>query len=669
MAKKKKKRRRPPRKSPPAPFTTSSPSVPRRFIRGLAEAEALAKDKHWAEARDVLEALDRRYPGQPALLVDLVNAYYELGNIQGYQSAIERLLEAEPDNADATLSLAGAYLTNMRPALALRTFRAFVERWPDHERAPQARKTMTDLETTMPQILAELGLDDDEAAWELAAQHEEMQVHLAQGRFPQAHQTAQAILRRHPHFAPAHNNLSLAHWTEGHLDRAIESAEQVLTFEPDNVHALSNLVHFLCLQGHTDRARAYAERLRASTAPASDKALKQMEAFTYLGDDEAVLALFEQSEGLEEAEASPSNPVRYHLAAVAALRLGREEQARRWWKQALKLQRGFELAKENLDDLRRPVGERHAPWPFTMAQWMGPQAIKDLDAAFRSASPRQGDKAIESAARRYLKSHPEMALLLPLLLERGDPEGRTLAVMLIRLMHTPELLETLKAFALGPHGPDQVRIEVANLLCMQDVLPSGGVQVYVRGERTEVMLIGFEIGDESEEQESLPPRVEKLAAGAALALREGDWGRAEQLINAGLALKPDALTLLNNRAAMYEMQGREDEAHALVREIHARHPDYLFARVSLARMATMDGDLERAHELLDPLLSRKKLHFSEFENLCMALIDLCLAEDNRDAACAWFEMWESTDPDNPKLMTYRVRLSKLSRGMQRLFRR
>jgi tetratricopeptide (TPR) repeat protein len=666
---KRKRRRQPARKSAPAPFDDDSLIVPRRFVEGLEQAEQLMKKKRWTGARETLQDLDRRYPGQPAILTHLVNVYYELEDIRRYQSAVERLLKVEPDNADATLGLAGSYLQTLRPVLALRTFRAFLERWPDHARAADARGTIADLEATMPQVFAELGMADGEATWELAIQHEEMQVHLAQGRFSQVHQTAEAILRHHPHFAPALNNLSLAYWAEGRMDRAIASAERVLTFEPDNVHALSNLVHFMCLARRMEQARDYADRLRASTAPASEKALKQMEAFTFLGDDEIVLALFDQAAGTGEREERLANPMLYHLAAVALLRLGREAQARQAWEQALKIQPGFDLARENLDDLRRPVGERHAPWPFPLSSWINQKALVDLESSFKRARPRHGEKGIGPAARRYLKKHPEVVSLLPILLERGDPHARELAVMLIRMAHTPELLEALRAFALGPHGPDTMRIEAANFLSQQGVLPAGQARLYVNGEWQELLLIGFEIGDESEDEEAFPPRVKEMAEQAALALQERHWQQAEQLLNQALTLLPGSPGLLNNLAVAYQLQGRAEEARALIRESHQRHPDYLFARVNLAQMAIRDGELARAHALLEPLLRRKKLHFSEFGSLCAAFIELYLAEDMREGARTWFEMWESADPENPDLAAYRLRVGRLPRAPGRLLRR
>jgi Flp pilus assembly protein TadD len=490
-----------------------------------------------------------------------------------------------------------------------------------------------------------------------------MQVHLAQQDFARVRRTAQSILRQRPHFAPALNNLSLAYWVEGQLDRAIESAKQVLSFAPDNIHALSNLIHFLCLAGRTEEARAYGDRLQASVAPAADKRLKQVEAFSFLGDDETVLALFDQAAGTDEREGTFASPVLYHLAAVAAARLGRETEAHRSWRRALKIQRGFDLARENLDDLKRPVGERHGPWPFPLTSWLSPRAIADLRSSAQSAG--KSERASQAALRRILTKHPEVASTLPALLERGDPYGRELAVMLARAAQTPALLEALRTFALDTHGPDQMRIEAAQFLREQGALPGGETRLYVKGEWQTLMLLGFEIGDESEEQESYPPRVEKLAERATLALQDNDGQQAEALLNEALAIVPDSPGLLNNLAVAYQLQGRAEEAEQMVCQLHERHPDYLFARVSVAQMAIRDGDLERARELLHPLMQRQKFHFSEFDNLCAALIDLYLAEDKPEGAQSWFRMWESADPENPRLLPYKARVSRLGRLLGR----
>jgi tetratricopeptide (TPR) repeat protein len=394
-----------------------------------------------------------------------------------------------------------------------------------------------------------------------------------------------------------------------------------------------------------------------------------MEAFAYLGDDEAVLALFDQAAGTQDRDERFANPMVYHLAAVAMLRLGREKKARRMWKQALKTHPGFDLARENLEDLDLAVGERHGPWPFPSGNWLGQSAMRDLESLVKRIGTKKEDRQISSAVRRYMLKYPQVEAVLPFLLERGDPFGRGMAVALIHMADKPELWKVLKSFVLGPYGPDAMRLEAANSLSQQGVLPGGQTKMYMQGEWQEMMLIGFQIGDESEDMEDFSCQVEKLAEEATLALYDNDWQRAEQLLEKALAVRPDSPSLLNNMAAVYQMQGRKEAALDLVRTIHEQHPGYLFARISMAELAIQDGDLDRAHELLDPLLRRKMLHFSEFSRLCSGLIDLSLAEGNRDAARSWFDMWESADPDSPGLETYRLRVGGLTGALSRLFDR
>ena len=555
--------------------------IPRRYWDQLEEAQKLFDKKRWADARDKLVDLDRRLPGQPDILTNLINVYYELHDTEGYQSASERLLKVDRHNADATLGLAGAYLSNGRPMLALCAFREFVQRWPDHPRANEVRATVANLERMMPELLQDLDLPSEQAI-ELAAQHEMVQSLLAQGRYREVRQTAETILKRVPKFAPALNNLSLAHWADGRPDQAVASAQRVLAFEPDNVHALSNVVRFLCAAGRMDEAQPFAERLKASAAPAADGVFKKVEGLSYLGDNEGVLELVHQIE--QDVNTEPSvrlTAMYYHLAAVAAWRQGQEDEARGYWQRSLKLSPGFQFAKENLDDLKKPMGERHGPWSFSFQHWVSHKAILDFDRAIRPALDR-GDAVVERAARRYVHGHPEIVAVVPVLLERGDPQGREFAVNLARLSKSPELMTLLKDFALSQSGPDKLRMEAAQLVREAGLLPAGLARIWTQGEWRDLLLLGFEIYDEPELTVH-SPQVTAWMQEAVLALRERDIQRAEPLLRKALAEEPDKPDLLNNLAIVYELRGQRQETVTLIREIHERYPDYFFGRVNMAR--------------------------------------------------------------------------------------
>jgi tetratricopeptide (TPR) repeat protein len=649
--------------------TVSRPSalvrVPQQLLSELDEADALIRRKQWTEARELLESLDRRYPNRPEVLGMLVNANYDLKDMHGYQRACERLIKLLPNDPDVTVGLAGAYLTNFRPALALRTFRRFVERWPDDPRAAHAHGTIAELEAAMPELLAEVELSGEEGM-RVAILHEEMQSALGQGDAAQVRKISEQLLRLQPEFPPALNNMSQAFFMQSQLDQAIATARRVLAFAEHNVHALSNLTRYLCLKGQVDEAREWGEHLKRAEGPAAEMWLKQAEALSYLGDDEGVLEAFRGAERTGELNPPRGNPLLYHLAAVAALRLGHEAEARRYWQQAFKHAPGMAFVQENLDDLRKPVGERDGPWSFAFGYWLTPKAISDLNTLVVAPAQRKGDQAFAISVRRYLQRHPEVAAVIPLLLDRGDPAARQFALMAAKTAQTPELLAALRDFALGQRGPDNLRHQAAQAADEAGLFPDRRVRMWLKGEWRELILMGFEISGEAENP--LGPKVAPLMSKAMEALHARQGAKAEQLLEQAIVLGPDEPSLLNNLALAYEQQGRHAEAEALTREIHERFPDYLFARIALARLHMRDGDLDAAEELIKPLLARRKLHYIEATALFGAQVDLSIAQGNTDAARTWLDIWAGMDQDNPEIARRRLILEAGGR-IRKLFGR
>ncbi len=658
----KKKRRRRHKTVKPA----SRKRVPSRLVSGLSEADAAMRCKRWDQAGEILEDLDRRYPNRIEVLSALVNVYCELHDTGRYQVVCEQLLKLTPHDPDITLMSAGAYLTNMRPMLALRTFHRFLDRWPDHDRADEVRETVADIEAGVGDYLADLKLPGEDGL-ELAALHEEAQSLLDQGEYPQARKVAERLLHRRPDFAPALNNISLTYLAEGRLGQAVATAQRVLAFDADNVHALSNLTRYVCMSGRVDEAEHWAERLKAVESDATGIWLKKAEALSYMGDDQGVLDAFSDAERAGHLEPPFANPVLYHLAAVAAMRLGRENRARRYWKQALELSPGLELARDNLSDLRKPVGERHAPWPFSFPNWVTQKAIDDLGRHLEPVFQRGEEEAVTRATRRYLRQHPEIVSLVPLLFDRGDPMGREFALHISRAAETPEMQAALRDFALSQRGPDEMRSEAARIVSEAGLLPSGLVRLWMQGEWRELLLMAFELHDESDPERE--PQVEQWLTEATLALQRRDADEAEHLLKQALEIEPDVPALLNNLAAAYEMQGRLPEAEVIVRQLHQRYPDYVFARTSMAQLCIRRGEIDEAQALLKPLLTRRRFHFSEFAAFCVAQIQLFLAQDNLDAARSWLDMWASADPDHHAIADWRRRLAKLKRRRRPFGRR
>ncbi|NIP32658.1 tetratricopeptide repeat protein, partial [Candidatus Saccharibacteria bacterium] len=67
---------------------------------------------------------------------------------------------------------------------------------------------------------------------------------------------------------------------------------------------------------------------------------------------------------------------------------------------------------------------------------------------------------------------------------------------------------------------------------------------------------------------------------------------AEELLQEIIDEAPEFYSAYNQLTVAYQMQGEHEKARTLVEKTHDRFPDYLFARVALARMLIQDRQTE-----------------------------------------------------------------------------
>lgn len=152
------------------------------------------------------------------------------------------------------------------------------------------------------------------------------------------------------------------------------------------------------------------------------------------------------------------------------------------------------------------------------------------------------------------------------------------------------------------------------------------------------------------------PKVEPLLRRSLDLLRARKGAEAEALLKEALEIEPNDPALLNNLGQAYVLQGQGQKAEELAYEIHERFPDYLFGRANMANILIEKGEIERAKEMITPLFSRKRLHFTEFSAICSAQIQLSLAEGNREAAESWLDMMKQIVPDDPNIPALEMRV-------------
>lgn len=633
-------------------------NLPRRLREGLDEADILLEEGRAAQALEILEELDERYPNQVYVLGMIIEACSHLKDGRGFLSAARRLHRLTPNRPDVKLSLASAYLANMFPALALTTFREFLRRWPQHEEAANARKTVEALEAELPQMLAKAGLDFD-ADFDFACQHEEAQVCLNTGEFARAKSLAEKMQRQKPDFAAPLNNLSQVYWLEGDLPRAIETCERVLAIRPDNIHALGNLVRYLYLAGRKEEAAPLVERLKASTAEAADRWRKLAETLAFIGDDQGILELAARAK--KEAHPIELDAYFHHFVAVSECLRGKEKEARAHWQRALHLNPNFEPARENLDDLKKPAHKRNGPWAFPAAQMLPPRAIQEMVRVIEQGAKRKGEENFQPAVRRILDKRPELLQMAPLLLERGDAQAKEYVLMMADISGHPGFLSLLKEYAFGQKGSDESRLKAAQILSKFNVVPAGETKLWLQGEWQPILLLGFEITAEPlMDRYPLHQKAINLMAQALEALRAEDGPRAEELLRKALIIQPEHPSLLNNLALALDVQKKDEEKDAILKRITNDFPDYFIGQMAQARKAIQSGDLDKARSILNHWMeTKKKYHVTEFNILCKTQIDLSLAEENSEGALSWMKMWEATEPDDPDFEPYQQHLEIL----------
>lgn len=135
---------------------------------------------------------------------------------------------------------------------------------------------------------------------------------------------------------------------------------------------------------------------------------------------------------------------------------------------------------------------------------------------------------------------------------------------------------------------------------------------------------------------------------------------AERLLREAIRLEPDAPDLLNNLAAALLGQGREDESHAIVKDIQRRFPDYFFGQVALAHEQIADGDMDAAKKTLGKLMQRSRMHVSEYGAMAECFIRVAVESDDVEDAQAWLQRLEEICPDYHALGKIRQTVAHLA---------
>lgn len=621
----------------------------------LARIDELLDACQWDEAIEALDELNARQPDRPGVLERLLEAHVNAGNQTRSELLARKLVRQRPGDPNLWMNLATFAARNGSDFTARNAFQRAVELDPSSPETGRFRASFDQFEPIAEETLAGLGLTGPDR-WEIAELLEEVRCLIESGDAAETRRRGQALLRRRPDLIPVMNNVAEAEYRLGNPEQALAMVGRVLELDPDNFHALSNLTRYLVLAGREEEARAPAERLRHIKSHREDNWTKRAEGLVHVDDIDGIRAVYEEFREAAREVPPRQDAILLHFAAYAAARRGEVGEAKRLWTEALRLDPRLRLARGNLDDINRPEGMRHGPWPFPANHWIIDERLeKELHRVIDGATDSpDGLREIATIFRDY----PSLARVVPLMMRLGDPDAVRFGAMLALKSGLPELHAAVREFVLGQRGSDQLRFQIARSALHSGVIPPGMMRLWRGGRWADTLLLEFQVTFEPIDNTSGP--AQELIESAWSAMRERDYERAEEALKHALVLEPDSPAAMNNLAAAYTAQGRGEESEQLVRELHARFPDYFFGIVNVANLAIRDGQFDRAREMLRPLMALGKYHISQFKSLCAAQIDLLLAEGNLDSARSWLEMWEGANPNDRSLDHFRPRVKPRS---------
>lgn len=614
---------------------------PREIRNALVVSHQLMADGRYEEAESLLKKERKRRPSSPEILEAMVDLYQRTEDHNALAQVTPHLVRLQPRDPEAHLIMAQSFLFCGRSAIALQTYRSFLEKWPTHKYASKAVAAIEMIEPEIAKDLQENDLADSELP--LLVMHDQMLLSMSDHDFDGGMDLGTKLLAIKPHLVSVRNNLTLCLFHSNRLSKALQAARETVRMFPENRFGEAALGRTLFLMGEFDEANRIADRMVMSYADQQDALAAQAEFLSFLGRDDNVVELVNFSDSIIEI-IPRCRGLLYHYKAVALMRQGHVKEAQAAWKRCLKEDPKCPPAKMNLDELKSVTG-CHAPWAEILLKWAPFNAMTGIITILKA-----GENQTDSSMPEILRNWPHFLKLVPAMLDRGDGGAREFALLLAKADGSPDMLNALKDFAMGQRGPDASRAATISFLRERNFLGDEPLRFWSKGAWTEVMSHSAEIYYEQVPHPN--SRVTDLINDGIAALQARDLDAAEVAFRKCIKMDPDYPSARNNLAATLFLRKNKTasaEGEQIVHDLFERFPDYPFARIALAQLAIEDGQIEKAQEIIAPLASRRRWHVSEALAHGTVMLELALAREDFPAAESCLEMMRQLDGDDSRI--------------------
>ncbi len=281
--------------------------------------------------------------------------HHQAGRLPEAEAGYRRVLDAQPDNADALYLCGVLNLQRGDAAAALDLFTRAIERnprQPDYQNMcgeahrmrgefPEAIRHYEQAIAARPAFAGAL-LNLGNALQET-------------GRLAEAARRYEMALEIEPNLAMAHNNLGLVTKRLGQPDRALACFRRALELAPDYAEARTNLGNLLREDGRAGEALRHHERAVELAPRFAEAHCNLGRTLTDLGDTEQALACFRQAATLD-----PGLAIAHNNMGIVLDDLGRPEEAVQCYEQALAIDPDYADAHNNLANALDELGRQDA---------------------------------------------------------------------------------------------------------------------------------------------------------------------------------------------------------------------------------------------------------------------------------------------------------------------
>jgi tetratricopeptide (TPR) repeat protein len=297
-------------------------------------------------------------------------------------------------------------------------------------------------------------------------EHDKARSLLEEGKFSEAVRLLEKLIRKHPDFTAAYNNLALAYYYMGLFDKSMSTIQKVLAIEPGNLHALCNIAIFYQHAGDKDNLRSLLDMLQKTEPFHIDHVFKLATTMGILGEHPSAYRLFKRL--LKSGELG-YDPCLYHYTAVAAYNTGKLSEAWRLWKQTEKLDPGSNIPAFYLNQLRELEREPDRTERSTLSY----HYHLPFEEQFRMM------ETSSDGIPEHLKRDPLVRSSFFWALRHGDPDTKLQVIQAFGIIADSEVEDALREFLLAPEEDDYLK-KVA-IFVLRNMRASEPIQAVLEG--------------------------------------------------------------------------------------------------------------------------------------------------------------------------------------------